>query len=124
MQFPPSAIDVLQGGDKMWGICIDVNVLNGALSQAVVEYIIKDNKAIVIAPIDNVVLDISKIREIPGLPQFVYGELVSPINHLDMKGTIHIIKWHFNLKCCYYKIQINGKLKSKRYFGEDLVRVT
>lgn len=124
MQFPPSAIDVLQGGDKMWGICIDVNVLNGALSQAVVEYIIKDNKAIVIAPIDNVVLDISKIREIPGSPQFVYGELVSPINHLDMKGTIHIIKWHFNLKCCYYKIQINGKLKSKRYFGEDLVRVT
>ena len=60
----------------MWGICIDVNVLNGALSQAVVEYIIKDNKAIVIAPIDNVVLDISKIREIPGSPQFVYGELV------------------------------------------------
>jgi hypothetical protein len=33
---------------------------------------IKDNKAIVIAPIDNVVLDISKIREIPGSPQFVY----------------------------------------------------
>ena len=73
MQFPPSAIDVLQGGDKMWGICIDVNVLNGALSQAVVEYIIKDNKAIVIAPIDNVVLDISKIREIPGSPQFFMG---------------------------------------------------
>lgn len=108
----------------MWGMCIDVNVLNGALSQSVVEYIIKDNKAIVIAPIGNVVLDISKIRKNPDAPEFVYGELVSPINHLDMKGTIHIIKWHFNLKCCYYKIQINGKLKSKRYFGEDLVRVT
>ena len=94
MQFPPSAIDVLKGGDKMWGICIDVNVLNGALSQSVVEYIIKDNKATIIAP----------------------------INHLDMKGTIHIIKWHFDLKCCYYKIQINGKLKSKRYFSKDLVR--
>lgn len=96
MQFVPSVIDVLQDGDKMWGICIDVNVLNGVLSQAVVEYIIKDNKAIVI----------------------------EPINHLDMKSTIHIIKWHFNLKCCYYKIQIKGKLKSKRYFSEDLVRVT
>lgn len=108
----------------MWGICIAVDVLNGALSQSVVEYIIKDNKAIVVSPVDNVVLDTSKIREISGTPQFIYGELVSPVNHPDMKGTINIIKWHGNLKCCYYKIQINGKVKSKRYFAEDLVGVT
>lgn len=108
----------------MWGVCIDANVLNGSLSQAVVEYIIEDNKAIVISPTSNVILDISKIREIPDSPQFVYDELVSPTNHLDIMGRIHTIKWHFNLKCCYYKIQIDGKVKSKRYFDGDLIGVT
>jgi len=107
----------------MWGICFDIDVLNGNLFQSVVEYNVKDNKAIVIAPIVNVILDISKIREIPTSPQFFYNELVSPINHLDIKGKIHSIKWHFNLECCYYKIQVNGKVKSKRYFAEDLVGV-
>ena len=105
----------------MWGVCIDVNILNGALFQSVVEYIIEDNQAIVISPINNVVFDISKIREIPDSPRFVYGELVSPMNHLDMQGMIHSIKWNFKLKCCYYKIQVSGKVKSKHYLSEDLV---
>ena len=111
-------------GNRMWGICLDVDVLNGARAQSVVEYIIEDNKTKLISPVDNVVLDMSKTKEIPEVPQFVYGELVSPVNHLDMKGKIHTIKWHFNLKACYYYIQVDGKNKSKRYFEEDLVGVT
>ncbi len=75
------------------------------------------------SPSANVILDMSKIKEISDAPRFVYGEFVSPINHLDMEGKIHIIKWHFDLKECYYKIQVNGKMKSKRYFGEDLVEI-
>lgn len=107
----------------MWGICSDVDVLNGLLFQSVIEYIIVDNKVKLISPFTNVVIDMSKIKEIPDVPRFVYGEFVSPINHLDMEGKIHIIKWHFALKECYYKIQVNGKLKSKRYFGDDLVGI-
>lgn len=107
----------------MWGMCVDVDVLDGDLFQSAVEYLIKNNKAIVISPIDNIVLDISKIVEVPSIPQFVYGEFVSPITHLDMKGTIHTIKWHFNSKSYYYQIQVNGRVKSKRYFGKELVRV-
>lgn len=108
----------------MWGMCLDVDVLNGALSQSIVEYIIEDNRAKLISPVVNVVLDMSKIKEIPDAPRFVYGELVSPVNRLDMKGKIHTIKWHFDLNACYYYIQIDGKNKSKRYFEEDLVGVT
>ena len=107
----------------MWGMCFDVDVLNGALYQSVVEYVIEDNKVQLISPVDNVVLEISKIKEIPKVPRFVYGELVSPVNHLDMKGKIHTIKWYFNLNACYYYIQVDGKNKSKRYFEEDLVGV-
>ncbi len=40
-----------------------------------------------------------------------------------MIGKIHTIKWHYNLDCCFYHIQVNGKVKSKRYFEEDLVGV-
>ena len=105
----------------MWAICLDVDVLNGALYQSVIEYIIEDNKAKLISPVDNVILDMSKIKAIPDEPRFVYGELVSPANHLDMKGKIHTIKWHFKLKACYFYIQVDGKNKSKRYFEEDLV---
>lgn len=114
---------LLQGGDRMWGICSDVDVLNGLLFQSVIEYNIVDNKAKLISPFTNVVIDMSKIKEIPDAPRFVYGEFVSPINHVDIKGKIHTIKWHFNLKACYYYIQVDGKNKSKRYFEEDLVGV-
>ena len=107
----------------MWGICLDVDVLNGLLFQTVVEYNIVDNNAELISPFDDVVISMSKIKEIPNIPCFSYGEIVSPINHLDIKGQIHIIKWHFDLKECYYKIQVNGNLKSRRYFAEDLVEI-
>ena len=107
----------------MWGICLDVDALNGVLFQSIVEYIIEDNKAKLISPVKNVVLDMSKIKGISEAPRFVYGELVSPVNHLEVKGRIHTIKWHFNLKACYYYIQVDGKNKSKRYFEEDLVGV-
>ena len=105
----------------MWGICLDVDVCNGSLYQSVVEYNIEDDKVKLISPVNNVVIEMSKIKEIPKTPRFVYGEFVSPVNHLDMKGKIHIMKWHFNLNACYYYIQVDGKNKSKRYFEEDLV---
>lgn len=48
----------------MWGICLDVDALNGVLFQSIVEYIIEDNKAKLISPVKNVVLDMSKIKGI------------------------------------------------------------
>lgn len=107
----------------MFGICLDVEVAEGKLSQAIVEYIVEKNQAIIIAPVSDVRLPVSKIRELSTPPKFFYDDLVSPINHLDMIGKIHTIKWHYNLGCCFYHIQVDGKLKSKRYFDEDLVGV-
>lgn len=105
----------------MWGICYDVDMFDGKLYQMIIEYIVKDNKVIVISPIDNIVPDISKVRELPTPPGFLYGGTVSPVNHLDMKGKIHTIRWHYNSQAYYYYIQVDGKNKSKRYFEEDLV---
>lgn len=108
----------------MFGICLDVEVAEGKLSQAIVQYIVEENHAIIIAPVSEVRLPVSKIRELSTPPKFFYGESVSPINHLDMIGKIHTIKWHYNLGCCFYHIQVDGKVKSKRYFDEDLVGVS
>lgn len=107
----------------MFGICQDMEVAEGKLSQAIVEYIIEENHAIIIAPIPEGRLPVSKIRKLTTPPKFFYNDLVSPTNHLDMIGKIHTIKWHYNLDCCFYHIQVNGKVKSKRYFDEDLVGV-
>ena len=39
------------------------------------------------------------------------------------KSIYREIKWHFNLKACYYYIQVDGKNTSIRYFEKDLVGV-
>lgn len=105
----------------MWGICFDSKALEDGLFQSVVQYKIDNSKALVMSPKANYELDIKRIRELPAHPRFVYGEQVSPCNHPDMTGVIIGIRWHFKRNCCFYTISINGKMKSKRYFDDDLI---
>lgn len=105
----------------MWGICLDSKALENGLFQAVVQYRTDNNKALVILPEVHYELDIKSIRELPAPPRFVYGEQVSPCNHLDLTGVIVGIHWHFRRNCCFYTISINEKTRSKRYFDDDLI---
>lgn len=55
-------------------------------------------------------------------PEYDYGDLVSPINHLEIEGVIHSIGYHFDRKEPIYYLKVNGKRKAKRYFKDDLLR--
>jgi len=35
-------------------------------------------------------------------------------------GIICGVYWHFKLNCYFYKIKVNGRVKSKRYYDNDL----
>ena len=105
----------------MWGICLDSIAMEDGLFQAVVQYKIDNSKALVILPKANYELDIKEIMELPAPPRFVYGEKVSPCNHLNITGVIVRIHWHFKRNCYFYTISVNEKIRSKRYFDDDLI---
>ncbi|MDE7223560.1 MAG: hypothetical protein K2O34_07250 [Acetatifactor sp.] len=62
-----------------------------------------------------------KLRTLPYDPEHVYGEEACPRNHPDMKGIIAGIRWHGTRQQYFYTLRIAGRLKSKRYFEEDLL---
>lgn len=97
------------------GICLDVNLCDGKLFQRVVEYEINanDQVASILQPISNITIPIDKIKHLENPPNFTYGELVSPINHLDVIGKIETIIWHFKNTDFNFYITINGKKKRK-----------
>lgn len=108
----------------MWGICFDGKALEEgiySLYQGVVEYKIENNKAVMIRPKADREMDIKDIKELSEPPRFVYGERVSPCNHPDMIGVVVAIKWHFKYDRCFYFISVNGKMKSRRYFDDELI---
>ena len=70
----------------MWGLYLDSKAFEDGLFHAVVQYKIDNSKALVMSPKANYELDIKRIRELPALPRFVYGEQVSPCSHPDMTG--------------------------------------
>ena len=67
-------------------------------------------------------IPVNNIRPI-NAPEFVFGDIVSPINHLDITGTVCGIMFHFKRNEPIYFISINGKRKSKRYFKDELTRI-
>lgn len=106
----------------MWGVCLDINTPE--LFQAVVQYIVKDEKtAVLISPESVCNPDLESIKPLSAPPEFVYGARVSALNHAGIEGSIARIFWHFDKNRFYYKIEINGKIKSKRYFAEELTEV-
>lgn len=104
----------------MWGVCLDTNAFE--LFQTVVQYDVDEQsgKAVILLPESVYSPDPESIKPLSAPPEFVYGVWVTPINHPEVKGSIARIFWHFDKKCYYYKIEINGRLKSYRYFSEKL----
>ena len=105
----------------MWGICLDIGAFSEGLFQTVVQYTAAENgKAVITLPETAYKPEIKDILELPVSPKYIYGELVTPRNHPEMTGIICGIRWHFKQERCFYAIQVNGRIKSKRYFDEDL----
>ena len=106
----------------MWGICLDVMVDGGKLYQRAVEYEKTSDKCIVhiLQPVSDIKISVDKIMPVDKSPVFVYGELVSIVEHSDTIGRIKDIIWHFKNHDYNYYITINGRKKSKRYYSGDL----
>lgn len=107
----------------MWGVCLDFNTFE--LFQTVVQYDEdkQSGKAVILSPESVYSSDLKSIKPLPVPPEFVYGARVFPKNNSETAGFISRIFWHFDKNCCYYKIEINGRLKSRRYFAEELTEV-
>lgn len=100
----------------MWGVYLDHSAAE--LFQTVIQYEMQDEKA-VISKI-GMTLDLKHIKPLRDPPEFVFDSSVSPINHSEFAGKIAKIYWHFKRDCYYYKISVNGKMKSGRYFADEL----
>ena len=59
------------------------------------------------------------ITEIPHAPVFKIGNIVSVKK--DEEGMINEIFWHLDQQSYYYMIKVGNKIKSKRYFEEELI---
>lgn len=63
---------------------------------------------------------VSRIEILPE-PKFFIGDSVWVLTKGNiMKASIVYFFWHYNRKEYVYTITVNGKKKSKRYFGDDL----
>lgn len=102
----------------MWGVYLDSKCSD--LFQTVIQY--DSEKAEMLAPIREPI-NLECVKPLPNLPEFEYNAVVSPMNHPGLTGRIAKIYWHFNRKCFYYIIEVNGKLKSWRYFTDELAEV-
>lgn len=108
----------------MWGVCLGSNICNGNLFQRIIEYDINTDiqKAIILQPYKDISISIDKIKPIEKPPDFIYGDIVSPINHFDVVGKIETIIWHFKNNDFNFYISVDGKMKSKRYYANDLIK--
>lgn len=53
-------------------------------------------------------------------PKYVYGDKVVLTKKPEVSGIIEYISWHVKENKPIYFISVNGKLKSTRYWEEDL----
>jgi len=106
----------------MWGICLDSGSIQEGLFQMVIQYeISEEGEVAIILPETAYRPYIKHIKKLPiSSPKYIYGESVYPCNHSNLLGEICSIRWHFKLNCCFYAIKVDGKIKSKRYFDNDL----
>ena len=105
----------------MWGVCLDSKAIQSGLFQTVIQYKTKENGDVVIIFPETIYKpDIKYIKELPISPQYIYGEPVSPCNQPDIIGIICGVCWNFKLNCYFYKIKVNGRVKSKLYYDDDL----
>lgn len=102
----------------MWGVCLDINA--PGLFQTVVQYAEDGGAAVILSPESSYSPSLEKVKPLSAPPEFVYGARVSPVNRPETAGVVSRIFWHFDKNEYYYKLEINGRLKSRRYFAEEL----
>ena len=108
----------------MWGICLDVMADGGKLYQRAIEYEETSDKCTVhiLQPVSDIKISVDKIMPVDKPPVFVYGELVSIVEHSGTIGRIRDIIWHFKNHDYNYYITINHRKKSKRYDSDELLK--
>ena len=100
----------------MWGVCLAHSA--DELFQTIIQYEVQDGKALISK--SGLTVDLKHIKPLCDPPEYVFDSSVSPIDHPELAGKIAKIYWHFNRECYYYKISVNGKMKSRRYFADEL----
>ena len=60
------------------------------------------------------------VKIIPQKSTFFWGDNVQEVNRPQIIGVIEKIEWHYKEQKYFYYISINGKMKSRRYYDEDL----
>ena len=105
----------------MWGVCLGSEAVQEGFYQKVIQYRVDENGEVVITLPKTIFKPyIRHIKELSMSPKYIYDQKVSPCNHPDIIGVVCDIGWHFKLNCYFYKIRVNGKVKSKRYYDYDL----
>ena len=109
----------------MWGICLNSLADGGKLYQRAIAYEngLDKHTIHILQPVSDIKISVDEIKSIDKPPAFIYGELVSPVEHSDIIGKITDIIWHFKDNDYNYYISVNGKKKSKRYYAEDLIKI-
>lgn len=110
----------------MWGVCIDIKQYRAGVYQQVVLYEMwEDGSALILMPERAAGILCFKGEEeilaLPAPPKYIYGQRVFPVNHPERQGIVLKIGWHFKRNCCFYKIKIGKKIKSRRYFENELI---
>ena len=103
---------------------MDPELQKNGLFQRIIEYRLENDKsAVIIQPTADIRIDIGKIIKIETPPKYKYGDIVLPLNHIDRKGQIRDIIWHFKNKTFNYYIEADNKKIGKRYYEEELIKV-
>ena len=111
----------------MWGICLENLISDDIyLHQRAVEYQLDtdNHTANILQPVQDLKISSDRIMMRDKPPTFEYGDLVSPVDHPDMLGTVREIVWHFKNMDYNYYITVNGRKQSTRYYTDDLMKRT
>jgi hypothetical protein len=72
----------------------------------------------------NIRID-SKIVQERSAPDYFIGDKVQVLNSKGSVeiGTVNDFYWHSNAQKYIYLLEVNGKIKSRRYFAEDFLPI-
>ena len=60
------------------------------------------------------------VKKIFPTPKFEWGNEIQEVIRPQIKGVIEKIEWHYKNQMYVYYINIDGKMKSRRYNGDEL----
>ena len=104
--------------DMNWAVCTfpDYDMI-----QSIVTYEMLDSQTAIVKHYEKTYrMEFKYLRPI-ATPKFVWGDKVSPANYPDWIGEVAGMGYHFKNEEMMYRLIIDGKMKSKRYFAADLI---